>query len=212
MAKVDLLDLRKTIGREEFDYPLLKSVLSPYKAIDQRINVLLKNGAIIRVKKGLYVFGSRLQISPICTESLANLIYGPSCISLEYALSFHGLIPERVVTITSVTPKRNKEFKTPIGRFTYRYLSMAKYPHEINLEWFDAEHPVLMATPEKALCDYVALNQVRGVSSRQEVQEFLLDDLRIARSDLARLDLQKLLKFNNYYDNPTIANILSFLG
>src|SRR5439155_24771651 len=107
------------IGREEFDHSLLASALSSYSGVRQKINELLKSGTIVRVKKGLYVFGPEVRQNPICKETLANLIYGPSCISLEYALSHHGLIPERVETITSVTPKKNKEFNTPIGRFTY---------------------------------------------------------------------------------------------
>src|ERR1700679_3766360 len=140
MAKMDILQLRKAVGRDEFDHSLLTSALSSYLAVDQKINQLLKSGAIIRVKKGLYVFGPESRQIPICKESLANLIYGPSCISMEYALSHHGLIPERVETITSVTPKRDKEFNTPIGRFTYRYLGSANYPHGIEQQWIDRQH------------------------------------------------------------------------
>ncbi len=58
---------------------------------------------------------------------LANLIYGPSYISLEYALQYWGLIPERVETVTSITGKRNKFFTTPLGNFSYRYLHKSKF-------------------------------------------------------------------------------------
>ena len=58
--------------------------------------------------------------TPISTEILANLIYGPSSISLDYALYYYGLIPEHVRVVTSITPQRNKIFNTPIGQFTSR--------------------------------------------------------------------------------------------
>ena len=128
MTKLNTFDLRNAIGREEFDHPQLVSALSAYEAVQQKIHELLKAGIIIRVKKGLYAFGPKIRQRPISQESLANLIYGPSCISMEYALSYHGLIPERVEIVTSVTPKKNKEFNTPIGLFTYRHLPLSKYP------------------------------------------------------------------------------------
>jgi hypothetical protein len=211
MAKVDILQLRKAIGREEFDYPLLTSALTSYLAVDQKINELLKSGAIIGVKKGLYVFGPKSRQSPICKESLANLIYGPSCISMEYALSHYGLIPERVETITSVTPKRDKEFNTRIGRFTYRYLGASKYPHGIEQQWMDRQHPVLIATPEKALCDYVVLNDVPVITSRKAAKEFLQDDLRIDQDSWARFDIRKMVHLNKHYNSQNIVRIMEVL-
>lgn len=211
MAKVNLLQLRKTIGRDEFDHSLLTSVLSPYKAVDQKINELLKSGDIVRVKKGLYVFGSDLREASVCKEGLANLIYGPSCISLEYALSFHDLIPERVEVITSVTPNRDKQFETPLGRFTYRYLSPTKYPHGIEQVWIDSQHPVLIASPEKALCDYVVLNKIPVLLSSREARDFLLADLRIDEDSQKKLDLRKLIQLNKYYKSRSIAQIMEVL-
>jgi hypothetical protein len=208
---MNILQLRKSIGREEFDHPLLTSALSLYGAIDQKINELLKSGTIIRVKKGLYVFGPESRQGPICKESLANLIYGPSYISMEYALAHHGLIPERVETITSVTPKRDKEFKTPIGRFTYRYLGAAKYPGGITQEWIDRQHPILIATPEKALCDYVVLNDVPTLASQRSAKDFLKEDLRIDQANWQRFDLKKLLLLNKRYNSQNIVRIMEVL-
>ncbi|RTL40609.1 MAG: hypothetical protein EKK48_15220 [Candidatus Melainabacteria bacterium] len=211
MAKVDLIDLRERIGRDEFDHLLISSALSPYQAVRQKINQLLKSGNILRVKKGLYVFGPKLRRNPVCKETLANLIYGPSCISLEYALSLTGFIPERVEVVTSVTPKKNKTFDTPIGRFTYRYLSAAKYPHGIEQIWVDSAHPVLIATPEKALCDYVVLNDVPNIDSPDSAREFLVADLRIDPTQLERFDIRRLTHLNKHYKSASIARILEVL-
>ncbi|MFN8550416.1 MAG: hypothetical protein U0103_02910 [Candidatus Obscuribacterales bacterium] len=211
MAKVDLIDLRERIGRDEFDHLLITSALSPYQAVRQKINQLLKSGNILRVKKGLYVFGPKLRRNPVCKETLANLIYGPSCISLEYALSLTGFIPERVEVVTSVTPKKNKTFDTPIGRFTYRYLSAARYPHGIEQIWVDSAHPVLVATPEKALCDYVVLNDVPDITSPSSAREFLVADLRIEPTQLERFDIRRLMHLNTHYKSASIARILEVL-
>jgi hypothetical protein len=208
---MNILQLRKAIGRDEFDHPQLSSALSQYLAVDQKINELLKAGDVVRVKKGLYVFGPESRQTAICRESLANLIYGPSCISLEYALSYYGLIPERVETITSVTPKRDKEFNTPLGRFTYRYLSASKYPHAIEQQWIDHQHPILIASPEKALCDYVVLNKIRSISNKQEAKKFLLDDLRLDPESFDRFDLKKMLLLNQHYRSRAIVCIMEAL-
>lgn len=207
MAKLSTFDLRRAIGREEFDHPLLVSALSSYEAVQQKIHELLKSGTIVRVKKGLYVFGPKTRLKPISKESLANLIYGPSCISLEYALSYHGLIPERVEVITSVTPKKNKQFDTPIGVFTYRHLSASKYPPGIEQQWLDSEHPFLIASPEKALCDYIVLNDV-SLTTQASVQSFLESDLRIEQEDWQRFDLRKLLLLNKHYKNSSVMALL----
>ncbi len=203
--------LRKMIPAEEFDYGLLCQALSSYSGVRQKINEWLKSKAIIRVKKGLYVFGPEYNDNLICRETLANLIYGPSCISLEYALSYHGLIPERVDIITSVTPKRDKKFSTPIGHFSYRYLAINKYPHGIQQCWIDNQHPFLIASPEKALCDYIALNKIPVLKNLEEAENFLEFDLRIDRANLKTLKIKSLMELNKYYNNKNIQSIIEVL-
>lgn len=207
MAKINDFQLRKAISSEEFDYTLLSSVLASYSSVGRKINELLRSGVIERVKKGLYVFGQEYVRGPIVKETLANLIYGPSCISLEYALAFHGLIPERVETLTSVTPKRNKDFKTPLGNFTYRYLKLERYPLGIDQVWIDERHPVLMASPEKALCDYLSLKKVPPMSNEEEARIFLEADLRIGPEKFNRFNTTVLRKLNRYYRNKNIEKV-----
>ena len=207
MTKIDAFRLRKVIPSEEFDYQMLSDALAEYQAHRQKIHELLKNGVITRVKKGLYVFGLDYSRVPACPEVLANLIYGPSCLSLEYALSHYGLIPERVHCFTSVTPKRDKEFDTPLGRFTYRYLALPKYSQGIEQVWIDPHHPVLMASPEKALCDYVALSNLKPLGDRAAARDFLEFDLRIDPADWKRFDSTMLGKFNEFYRNDNIERI-----
>ena len=200
--------LRKMIQNEEFDYHLLCQALASYSGIRQKINEWLKRKVIIRVKKGLYVFGPEYSNNPICKETLANLIYGPSAISLEYALSYHGFIPERVETVTSITPKRDKNFSTPIGNFTYRYLAMHKYPHSIQQSWFDNNHTFLIASPEKALCDYVALNKIPTLKNPNETKIFLESDLRIDKTKWKQFKIRSLKELNKFYNNKNIQKFI----
>ena len=103
--------LRQKIDLDVFDYQVLLDVLAGYGKPRDKITRLLMSGEIVRVKKGLYCFGEAFRRSPICREYLANLIYGPSYVSLDYALRLHGLIPERVEAVTSVTTRRSRGFE-----------------------------------------------------------------------------------------------------
>src|SRR5262249_19556355 len=126
-------ELRHLINQEIIDYNLLKDALKNYAHPRRNISAWLKSGDLVRIKKGLYVFGDKAKREPYSLELLANLIYGPSAVSLEYALSYYGLIPERVPTVTSITNKRKKSFATPVGNFTYQYLSAEKFAIGIQL-------------------------------------------------------------------------------
>jgi predicted transcriptional regulator of viral defense system len=152
----------------EFDYNALISQLGEYKNQRSKISSLIKKKEIIRVKKGLYVLGEDYQ-KPFSHEILANLIYGPSYISLEFALSHYGLIPERVNTITSITSKRNKIFKTSIGNFTYNYLPLKLYP--VGLRRVEIEHKraFIIASKEKSLADL--LYRFRKLDSLDDLYE-----------------------------------------
>ncbi|MBN1870916.1 MAG: hypothetical protein JW847_10110 [Candidatus Omnitrophica bacterium] len=192
-----LLSLRKSIPAEEFDYVLLKHALCRYKNPRVKINDLLKKGHIIRVKKGLYVFGPQLSKSPCVKETLANLIYGPSYISLEYALSFYGLIPERVETVTSITNKRNKIFHTPVGAFSYRYINPSIYACGITLYKMDDYHTVLIASKEKAVSDMLYF--LKEMPDGARVKNYLLDDLRMERGAFKKFNKKTVKKLAGLY-------------
>ena len=61
---------------------------------------------LIKIRNGLYETEANTP-----SYLLAGSIYGPSYISFEYALSYYGLIPERVTTITCATFNKRKEKK-----------------------------------------------------------------------------------------------------
>ena len=191
------LNIRKLSLIEENDYNFIKSVLAEYKNPRVKINEMLKSGKIIRVKKGLYVFGKELAEQPFSKECLANLIYGPSYISLEYALAFYGLIPERVEVITSVTNKRKKLFNTPVGHFSYRYIHPAIYAYGITLFEMDNYHSILIATKEKAMADILYFTE--KFENELQLKKYLLENLRVEIESLASFNLKIVSKLAFLY-------------
>lgn len=197
--------MRGITKTEEFDYEYLIQALRNYKKPRDAVTRLLRNGSIIRVKKGLYVFGENYRRGVICKESLANLIYGPSYISLEYALSYYGFIPERVEQITSMTPLRSKTFQTPIGIFAYVHLLLRKCAVGVTLVETDPHHNFLIATPEKALADRISFH--KNLSSIQDVYSYVCEGLRIEEELLTRLRLPLLNEIEKIYSNPAVTHL-----
>lgn len=172
----------------EFDYSILKQALSGYLYPRDRVTRLLRSGEIVRVKKGLYVATDPRDW--YSKEVLANLIYGPSYVSLEYALRFHGLIPEAVETVTSVTTQRRKRYDTPLGRFEYEH--RAGYMYSFGVEYASVDHRrgYLIASPEKALIDTL---DIRTPGLRpEEIERHLFENIRIDEADLSRLDFSPM--------------------
>jgi predicted transcriptional regulator of viral defense system len=167
-----------------------------------KISRMLASGELIRVKKGLYVFGDEYRNGPVNRGILANLIYGPSYVSGLYALAQHGLILERVETVTSMVTQRNKQFDTPFGRFEYLYLNKQRYT--VGVDWRQAGEyeRCLFASPEKALADVVA--RERDIKKEDELLELLVENLRIEEDLLLDLNLQRMTKIAAAYGSPVI--------
>ena len=204
-----MLELKKHMLHGVMDYIQLMSCLRDYEAPHRKINLLLKSGTLVRVKKGLYVLGENYRDEPICLELLANLIYGPSYISQEYALQYHGLIPERVVTVTSMTCKRNKHFITPLGSFRYTYLNLRRF--RVGVDWppFRPNIRLLIASPEKALVD--TLMQHRDIKTIHDMSTHLIENMRIDINRLQKFDLNRLEKICKAYRHPVINLFFNLL-
>ncbi len=195
--------IRKLIPYEEFDYQTLLSALKGYAHPRDRITALLRKGAIIRVKKGLYVFGDENRQRPYSREILANLMYGPSYISLEYALGYHGIIPERVEAVTSVTVGRSRKFATPVGLFTYRMIPMAAFQTGVNQLDATDGRSFLIAIPEKALADKLRADRA-SIRSQNALQSWLFDELRIEPTTIQAMNPDRLETYARSYRSRKI--------
>jgi len=192
-------ELRRRIPGEEFDYQALLDGLREYDRPRDKITDLLRQGDIIRVKKGIYVFGERYRRRPFSRELLANMIYGPSYVSLETALHYYGLIPERVEAMTSVTGARGRRFFTPVGLFIYHGVPMNAYRIGIDQVELESGRSFLIATPEKALADKIQADRGAAIRTQAEMRTYLLDSLRIDPDGLGKLNAETISLIADQY-------------
>lgn len=198
--------LRRMVSGEIFDYQVLVDCLGDVKYPRAKIGRLLKNGEIIRIKKGLYIFGDTWRKNEVSLEVAANLIYGPSCISFEYALFRYGMIAERAVAVTSLTIGRAKRFDTPIGVFEYSSTNKRKFGVGIEYREFPGEGGFFIASKEKALVDTVS--RIRISLSLKDFKFYLIEELRIDENSLRSLDKVKLKAIHLVYQNSFTEKLL----
>lgn len=161
------------------DYATLVTLLRDYRFPKDKIAAMEKQQQLIRIKKGLFVVAQQEGTSPISRELIANHLYGPSYVSLESALSYHNLIPERVYRVRSVTMKRFKMYDTPLGVFEYRTVSPEYFSIGIQQQVTQDNTAFLIASPEKALCDLIVLSSGLRLQSSKAVKIYLEENLRI---------------------------------
>ena len=208
MTTID--DIRAQVRGETLDYQQLMSCLSGYAKPRDRVGALLAQGHLLRVRKGLYVLGERHRRSPVSRETLANLIYGPSYVSLDSALSLHGLIPERVADVTSMTTGQPRRFATPFGVFTYRPLPARRYAPGV--QWGgEGDARYLVAAPEKALVDKVWTDKRFSPAGQRDFEAYLFEDLRIDEARLGDFDMSRLARIAEAFASRKIDLLVRFL-
>ena len=153
------IELKNALPLSVFSHEMVSSILEKsFSNVNEKISNLVKNGDLI---------------------SVANSLYTPSYVSFDYALSFYGMIPERVSEITSATSKNEKLFETPIGRFSYKKVSIEAYSLGVDWIYDDIEGGKFIATPEKALCDKIKYDRGIGTLTQTSMSEYLKYDLRL---------------------------------
>jgi predicted transcriptional regulator of viral defense system len=197
--------IQNLIPSVEFDYQTLLDVLAAYSRPRDKISDLMRKGVVVRVKKGLYVLGKGYRRRPYSRELLANLIYGPSYISLESALQYHGLIPERVEALTSVTTGRSRKFDTPVGRFVYREIPLRAYRIGMTRVDVQDQPAFLIATPEKALADKIRDDRGAGMRSLKQMAVYLFENLRLDEDALAGMAPEAIAEIARRYRSRKVT-------
>jgi hypothetical protein len=182
-----------------YDYQVLSKEFEKYSNPREKIRQLVKNKKLIRIKKGLYIDYNTFKNKVIQKEVLANVIYGPSYISFEYALAYYGMIPEKVYTVTSATIGRSRIFKTPLGNFSYQMVK--KNAYYLGIDLFETEDGCFhIATPAKAIADKVVIERKIRFQSIKAMREYLFDNLRIDISSIGQIDISELETISNAYN------------
>jgi hypothetical protein len=201
------IDVRERIQAEIFDYQTLIDALGELSFPRDKITDLIKKKIIIRIKKGLYVFGDGYRRHSYSRELLANLIYGPSYVSLDYALDYYGFIPERSEALTSVTLGRSRKFHTPVGLFIYRQIPIQSYEAGMVLVEEDYGQAFLIASPEKTLADKIISERGVSLTSPAEMRRFLVEGLRIDVSNIQSLSPERIDEYAGRYRSRKLRHL-----
>ncbi len=193
-------DFYKTIKRPYFsrlDISIMGLVVFNYQ-----ISSWAEKGYIERIKRGLYIFSEkRNELSP---EEISFLIYEPSYISLEFALSHYGFIPEMVYVITAVSAKTTRKFANKFGKFIYRSIKPSLFfGYQIKETKYGK---YLLAEPEKAVLDYLYFNLSR-INSKEDIEE-----LRINREMIKKtINRKKFELYAEKFESKKIQKIIKII-
>lgn len=194
------------------DHATISSILinNGYTGINDKINKLKKEGLIQTLKRGLYLHKSPFVNTNISKEIIANTLLSPSYISFDYALYFHGLIPESVFDVTSATTKRSKKFNTDVGFFSFKEIPKELYQIGLKIESIKNGN-FIIATKEKALCDKVYYTKNIQITSKKSMIEFLQDDLRIDMDELENCDMNIFIKYYEISKSKKIKLLMEII-
>ena len=184
---------------------MAKYNLNNYSNKNNKISREIKKGKLFKIITGLY------ETDPNTPGYLlASSIYGPSYISFDFALSYYGLIPERVSTITCATfnKKKRKQYNTKFGVFTYKDVPSSAYPEEILLKQ-ENNYSYQIATKEKALCD--KLYSLKPLKNLSNLENMLFNDLRIDIDEFKKINIKKIEKLSNLYHSTNVTLLLKYL-
>ncbi|MCF0072276.1 hypothetical protein LZD49_17480 [Dyadobacter sp. CY261] len=189
---MDLSQSIRNLSSQPLTHQLLSSLLKDYKRPNDKIHELISAGIIEPVKKGLYL--PSLQLSKKRTEPflLANHMLGPSYVSFDSALSYYGLIPERVFEVSSATTKASRRFDTPTGAFSFTRMPLPYYSFGIRQVEIGENQNALIASPEKALFDKIINTAALKLRSKIAAGEYLIENLRMDEDQLKQLDVQAM--------------------
>ncbi len=164
----------------------------------------LAAGELVRIRRGLYVLSAQLRRQALDPFCLAQRIYGPSYVSMESALAFHGWIPEAVYATTSVCLKKSRSYDTPFGFFQYSSIPQRVLFAGVARLVSGTGEVFFMASPIKALADYVHIREMTwaGLAS-------LVENLRIDSDAFASLVAED---FEVVASNSTSARVRMFLS
>ena len=118
-------DWLQRLGAAPFGMEVLKAELSGFSRPIQKAHLLVSDGTLLRLKRGLFCISPEASGRPVDARLVANALQGPSYVSFETVLASRGLIPERTAETISAVTGRSRRYETPVGRFVYRTVPSA---------------------------------------------------------------------------------------
>jgi len=149
----------------------------------------LKHGEVLRLKPGIYCLAPEFRKSHTHPFAVAATLHSPSHVSLESALAWHGLIPEAVAQVSSVTVSRSRIFDTPLGTFSFQRVPCAAPRAGVRAVKLDANSWAFVAMPLRAIADLVYLR--KEISWDRDGLGFLTDSMRMEADELRELPTEE---------------------
>jgi len=183
-------------------------LIKKYKDYSNPIDKIKRDcdqGILIRINKGIYETDSGA--NPVF---LAGAILSPSYLSFDYALSYYGLIPEKVFSITSASfrVKKNKTFINEFGRFEFSDIPVKAFSEGITYIK-DGEYAAKIASKEKAICD--SLCKWRVVHSLRDLKELLFEDKRIDMEEFSTCDFALMERLALLYKKKNLQLLVKLI-
>jgi predicted transcriptional regulator of viral defense system len=163
------------------------------EAVCVQLSRWMKQGRAIGLRRGMYTLSDAYRRAAVIPAALANELYRPSYVSGLWALAHYDLIPERVVRLTSVTPRVPRRFENPFGTFDYRNIKKDSFfgVQTANI----AGQPVTVAQPEKALLDHWHLVEGEWTPERLEEMRY---------QHMERIVPGRLLEYARRFGSPRL--------
>jgi len=163
----------------------------------------VKRGYIIKLKKGFYTLNENDRAAQFSLFFLANNLYSPSYISLESALSYYRMIPEKVVAITSISSKKTQRFVNSYGNFIYHHIAPKLYG-DFAAAQDEFGNKFYLATPERALVDFLYF---KGTAEIKE--EIFEDSFRLQNTE--NLNLEQLKNIGKKFNSVKLEQMIDLL-
>jgi hypothetical protein len=175
-----------------FDETVIRNLLADRSEAARKVLVhrAVAAGEIIRLKPGLFLLAPEFRKTHPHPFVIAAILHSPSHVSLESALAHHGLIPEAVFQVSSVTSSRSRTFKTLVGVFSFVRVPATNPRAGVQALKVDGRSWAFVATPLRAVADLIYTR--KDVSWAKDGLAFLTESMRIERDDLEGVSLESL--------------------
>jgi hypothetical protein len=175
-----------------FDETVIRNLLADRSEPARKVLVhrAVAAGEIIRLKPGLFLLAPEFRKTHPHPFIIAAILHSPSHVSLESALAHHGLIPEAVFQVSSVTSSRSRTFKTLVGVFSFVRVPATNPRAGVQVLKVDGRSWAFVATPLRAVADLIYTR--KDVSWAKDGLAFLTESMRIERDDLEGISFESL--------------------
>ncbi len=184
-----------------FETSLVLPFYSSQQQTQRQLSDWVRSGKLLQLRRGIYAFPPPYVGEQPLQYVVANRLVRPSYISLQSALSYYGLIPEHVASVTSVTTGRPLTLRNEFGRFLYRHI---KTDFFFGFRYWQVSQTqsAFIATPEKAILDLLYLTP-------NSDDEAYIRELRLQNLDI--IDIERLRQLTARANQPKLMRTLPHL-